>query len=179
MSKTNVYVLKLESGRYYVGKTDDVKKRFEEHQNGRGSAWTNRYAPLSLVETRKNVSSFEEDKVTKEYMAKYGIDKVRGGAYVSMELDESQRSALETEIRSATDKCTNCGHHGHFVKDCRMNKFPSRKSVTCYRCGTPGHYANTCNVNRGYVTYEYDNDSDEEDCDEDEYEDDSDGYDSD
>ena len=165
MSKTNVYVLQLERGRYYIGKTDDVMKRYEEHLNGRGSAWTNRYAPVSLVETRRNVSSFEEDKVTKEYMSKYGIDNVRGGAYVSLELDASQRSSLQAEIRSATDKCTNCGHSGHFVKDCmKTNKVVqhsvSHRSVTCYRCGTPGHYANTCYVRRGY---DYEEDSDDDD----------------
>ena len=77
---TNIYVLKLEGNRYYVGKAQDPMRRYQEHMNGEGSAWTRRYPAVSLEETRTGVSPFEEDKVTKEYMAKYGIDKVRGGS---------------------------------------------------------------------------------------------------
>ncbi len=118
MSTTNIYVLKLEGGRYYVGKTNNLMKRYEEHLSGRGSAWTKLYKPIKLEETKENVSPFEEDKVTKEYMSKYGIDKVRGGSYVETELSDFQKGALNTEIWGAKDCCTNCGRKGHFVKDC-------------------------------------------------------------
>jgi hypothetical protein len=37
----------------------------------------------------KNCSSFDEDKYVKEYIAKYGIDKVRGGSYVTNDLTPS------------------------------------------------------------------------------------------
>jgi predicted GIY-YIG superfamily endonuclease len=30
----SIYILRLESGKYYVGKTDDVPKRYQEHLNG-------------------------------------------------------------------------------------------------------------------------------------------------
>ena len=118
MSKTNIYVLKLEGGRYYVGKTDNLKKRLEQHAQGNGSAWTKKYTPVSIVKTMKDVSPFEEDKVTKEYMAKYGVDNVRGGAYVSVVLDDDQHRSLERELFAVQDKCVNCGRDGHFVKDC-------------------------------------------------------------
>jgi predicted GIY-YIG superfamily endonuclease len=115
---TNVYVLRLEGGRFYVGKSDDVNKRCKEHLSGKGSAWTKKYSPISLIETRTNVSPFEEDKAVKEYMNTYGIQNVRGGSYVSMDLTESQKEALTKELRGATDACTRCGREGHFVKDC-------------------------------------------------------------
>lgn len=118
MSKTNVYVLRLEGGRYYVGKSDNVMNRYQQHLNGSGSAWTRKYKPVALVKTFENVSSFEEDKVTKEYMSKYGIDKVRGGSYVEVELSEFHIDALKMELWSAKDLCTQCGRPGHFVKDC-------------------------------------------------------------
>ena len=118
MSTTNIYVLKLEGGKYYVGKTNNLIKRYEEHLSGRGSAWTRAYKPIKLEKTIENVSPFEEDKVTKEYMSKYGIDKVRGGSYVETELSDFQKDALNTEIWAAKDCCTNCGRKGHFVKDC-------------------------------------------------------------
>ena len=115
---TNIYVLRLEGGRYYVGKTDNVPQRFQQHLHGQGSAWTKKYKTVSLEKTIKHASVFDEDKVTKEYMAKYGVDKVRGGSYVQMELSEEQKTMLERELRGAKDLCTRCGRSGHFVKDC-------------------------------------------------------------
>jgi cellular nucleic acid-binding protein len=115
---TNIYVLRLEGGKYYVGKTNDVMKRYQEHLNGKGSAWTKKYKPVSVVKTIKNVSPFEEDKITKEYMGKYGIENVRGGSYVSVNLDEIQEYTVKREIWAATDACTNCGRKGHFEKTC-------------------------------------------------------------
>lgn len=121
MSNTNIYVLRLEGGRYYIGKSDDVEKRYQQHLNGNGSAWTRKYKPNLLEKVIKNVSPFEEDKITKEYMSKYGINKVRGGSYVEIELSEFHISALKMEIWAAKDLCTRCGRSGHFVKDCFAN----------------------------------------------------------
>jgi predicted GIY-YIG superfamily endonuclease len=118
MATTNIYVLRLEGGRYYVGKSEDISKRYKQHLGGSGSAWTRKYKPLSLVKTIENVSSFEEDKVTKEYMSKYGIDKVRGGSYVEIDLSDFQTESIKTEIWGAKDLCTQCGRSGHFVKNC-------------------------------------------------------------
>ena len=131
---TNVYVLKLQGGNYYVGKSNDVIGRYQEHLQGNGSAWTRKYTPLSLVESRDNVSPFEEDKVTKEYMAKYGIDKVRGGSYVSEILGDEQREAVQKEIWAATDCCTQCGRKGHFVKDCNAKTDVNGTSLYVYAC---------------------------------------------
>ena len=119
---TNIYVLKLEGGRYYVGKTDNVMKRYEQHVGGCGSAWTKKYRPISIEKTIKNASPFDEDKVTKEYMAKYGIDRVRGGSYCEIELSEFHKKVLKMEIWSAKDLCTGCGRSGHWVKDCYASK---------------------------------------------------------
>jgi predicted GIY-YIG superfamily endonuclease len=58
---TNVYVLRCEDGKRYVGKAADVQKRFQEHKNGNGSAWTNKYKPVIIEKIYKNVSPFEED----------------------------------------------------------------------------------------------------------------------
>jgi predicted GIY-YIG superfamily endonuclease len=119
MSNTNVYVLRLEGGRYYIGKSDNVMNRYHQHLNGSGSAWTRKHKPVSLEKIVENVSPFEEDKITKEYMSNYGIDKVRGGSYVEVELSKFHTDALKMEIWMAKDLCTKCGGSGHFVKDCR------------------------------------------------------------
>ena len=48
MSTTNIYILRLQGGRYYVGKSDNVLDRYQQHYNGNGSAWTNKYKPLII-----------------------------------------------------------------------------------------------------------------------------------
>jgi predicted GIY-YIG superfamily endonuclease len=131
---TNIYVLKLQGGNYYVGKSSDVIGRYQEHMNGNGSAWTKKYRPLSLLESRDNVSSFMEDMVVKEYMAKYGIEKVRGGSYVTEKLSDFHLDALKMEIWTANDCCTNCGRKGHFVKDCHAKTDVSGNSLYVYSC---------------------------------------------
>ena len=117
---TSIYVLGLIDGRYYVGRSDNVQQRYQQHLNGDGSAWTKKYRPVSLVETIKG-GIFDEDKVTKQYMAKYGIDNVRGGSYVQIQLSEVQKEALKLELWGAQDRCSQCGRTGHFVKDCYAN----------------------------------------------------------
>ena len=155
MVTTNIYVLELRGGRYYIGKSDDPKARLTQHLSGTGSAWTRKYKPIKIVKTIKNASPFAEDQVTKEYMSKYGIEKVRGGSYANIELDDFQVQMLETEIRGATDKCIRCGRSGHFIDNCYARTDVNGNSLDeessseeeedkCYRCGRFGHYANNC-----------------------------------
>lgn len=119
---TNVYVLRCENGKRYVGKATDVIKRFQEHKSGNGSAWTNKYKPVIIEQIYKNVSPFEEDKITKETMVKYGINNVRGGTYCSIKLSSAEKETLEKEIRGAQDCCFKCGDKTHFAKDCKNDK---------------------------------------------------------
>jgi predicted GIY-YIG superfamily endonuclease len=93
-----IYVLRLAGGRYYIGKTDNVAKQFQEHLRGAGSSWTRKYPPISIEKTFEGVGAVDEDKITKEYMSKYGIENVRGGSYGTDVLIRSQKVALEMEI---------------------------------------------------------------------------------
>jgi len=126
---TNIYILRLEGGKWYVGKSEHVQQRYQQHRNGGGSAWTRKYKPISLERMIKHASPFDEDKLTKEYMSKYGIDNVRGGSYVEIELSEFQKEALNIEIWAANDLCTQCGRAGHFVKDCYAKTEVSGKKI--------------------------------------------------
>jgi predicted GIY-YIG superfamily endonuclease len=118
MSKTNIYVLQLEGSKYYVGKSDNIMNRYQQHLHGNGAAWTRKYKPISLEKIYENVSPFQEDSITKEYMSKYGIDNVRGGSYVEVELSDFHIEALKMEIWGAKGLCTQCGRTGHFVANC-------------------------------------------------------------
>lgn len=173
----NIYILKLSQGKYYIGKTDNPEKRYEEHKSGVGSSWTKKYRPICLEKIYRDASPFDEDKYTKEYMAKYGIDNVRGGSYVSIVLDDTIKDSLKKEIWAAQDKCTQCGRNGHFAKDCQAKtdvdgnefvyiwecskcdrEFESEracifheiscgKQIVCFKCGKAGHYASSCYSN--------------------------------
>ena len=135
MATTNIYILRLEGGRYYIGKTDNLEKRKQEHLNGTASAWTKKYKTISVEKIIKNASPFDEDKYTKEYMYKYGIDKVRGGSYTQITLDTTQIQAIEREIIGAKDGCQYCGEKGHFIRYC-----PNKTSVKSESTGRKIEY---------------------------------------
>lgn len=116
-----VYALELEGGKYYIGKTNNPQLRLESHANGKGSEWTNIYKPLKVIEMRSNCDDYDEDKITRQYMDKYGIDNVRGGSFVSVTLEKSTRDTLQTMKRSTNNQCFTCGKDGHFAKDCHKN----------------------------------------------------------
>jgi predicted GIY-YIG superfamily endonuclease len=117
-SRTNVYSLLCDDDTYYIGKASNVEKRFRKHKSGNGSLWTRTHTPLKIVEIRENVSPFEEDKMVKEYMFKYGIDKVRGGSYIQLELNSCQLYTLKRELWMASDHCFQCGDK-HYCRDCK------------------------------------------------------------
>ena len=104
MSTTNIYILKLKNNKYYIGKTNDVNKRFQQHVSGTGSSWTSTHEPIKILKVIENASQFDEDKYVKEYMNKYGIDNVRGGAYVSNELDEVKVQTKSEKIIDSDDE---------------------------------------------------------------------------
>jgi len=115
---SSIYILKLQHGKYYVGKTADVARRIQEHKDGTGSAWTRTHKFVSVIKTTPETSAFDEEKFTKEYMMTYGIDNVRGGPYVREVLDDAQRTSLEQSIWSMKGCCMKCGRSSHFVANC-------------------------------------------------------------
>lgn len=44
-----MYILKCVDDSYYVGSTKDIKRRFDEHQEGKGARHTMRRLPVKLV----------------------------------------------------------------------------------------------------------------------------------
>lgn len=167
----SIYILKLVGGKYYVGKSVNPLKRYEEHLAGTASAWTAKYEPVSLERVIENANVFDEDRYVKEYMAKYGIQNVRGGSYVTEQIEPTLQAVLQKEIWAATDCCTSCGGKGHFAARCPLPRSQYKpqprplprpqQQVTCFRCGRKGHYATTCYVSsRGGAGGWSDSDSD-------------------
>ena len=125
----HIYILRLSTGKYYIGKTKNVDKRWEEHISGNGSGWTKKYKPLSLIKSVVSTSHFDEDRYVKEYMEKYGIENVRGGTYSNMVLDANCIAVLEKEIRHSNNLCVRCGRDTHFVKDCYATTNSDGKAI--------------------------------------------------
>jgi hypothetical protein len=113
-----VYVLRCKQDKFYVGKSKDALDRVTNHFFHHGSAWTKKYPPIDVVETFENVTGFDEDKVTKMYMHRYGINHVRGGAYANMRLWDYQLQALKDELYAIDDCCFTCKKPGHFAAEC-------------------------------------------------------------
>ena len=113
-----LYVLQLESGKYYCGKTTRPSERYKEHIAGTGAAWTKKFKPTRMIEVRTLKDAHDETNTTKDLMKKYGVDNVRGGAYTTVSLDDATKAVLEREFRSGNDKCFKCGLSGHFANRC-------------------------------------------------------------
>lgn len=102
MSPYYLYILALENNNYYVGITQDVNKRYEEHTSGRGAHFTRMYHPIGLICCRelpygnKKQAEVEETKVTLLMMALFGIEHVRGGDYYQANIYDVKRAMGET-----------------------------------------------------------------------------------
>lgn len=127
-----IYVIKLEKNKFYVGKTNNPEFRIKTHVNSNGSDWTRKYKPLRLIELKPDCDDFDEDKTTIQYMAKYGIDNVRGGSFVSLNLKQSVIDTINKMILGSNNNCFVCGKYGHFAKDC---EFKEEESYSCSFCG--------------------------------------------
>jgi hypothetical protein len=157
-----IYVLHLEQGKYYVGRSKLEEGRIIEHFTGEKSCqWTRKYKPIEVCEKFRGDPLYE-DFVTKIYMAKYGIDNVRGGAYSNIKLEEYQILSLQRELYNALNLCFLCGASDHYMKYCtnkvkrqrvdsqkiekqKMEKpSKSRYLGKCYKCGDNTHYVKDC-----------------------------------
>lgn len=165
---TTIYVMALTQGKYYVGRSDAPDDRILSHFAQNGSVWTKMYPPERVVLKLEDADVFDEDKMTKKYMHKYGVDNVRGASYCQLVLSAEQLGAIKRELANVDDRCFKCGKEGHFVNACTTTveteddvasivtimkrvTLSSPSTTTprrCYGCGSEGHFVANCSLKR-------------------------------
>jgi predicted GIY-YIG superfamily endonuclease len=122
-----IYILQLEDGKYYIGKTINPKIRLEQHFYDYGSSWTKKYNPKKVLDIIPDCDNFDEDKYTIKYMKKYGIDNVRGGSFCELVLSKETLETINKMIIGSTNKCYNCGETGHYANNCYSKTNKNKK----------------------------------------------------
>ena len=95
-----IYVLRLRNDKWYVGRSANVERRFEQHMNGDGAKWTFLHKPINIHETRDIITEDDEDMITREYMKQFGIYNVRGGKYCAVEFKSWNIQQVKNDIEA-------------------------------------------------------------------------------
>jgi hypothetical protein len=93
----SVYVLLLAADKWYVGETNDVEQRLEQHRSDRGAKWTKKYYPLDVYKVQEVVYTerlFIEFVETIRMMYEKGIDNVRGAAFCQLDYTPVEKIAI-------------------------------------------------------------------------------------
>ncbi|HLC75905.1 MAG TPA: GIY-YIG nuclease family protein [Candidatus Peribacterales bacterium] len=69
-----LYMIECSNGTYYTGTTNDIERRWQEHQQGSGSNYTHKYHPKQLVLVKEyqsiDLARAAEQKIKKWSQAK-------------------------------------------------------------------------------------------------------------
>lgn len=137
-----IYILQLEKEKFYIGFTERKDgERINEHFKGNGSEWTKKYKPLQLLELRECKNIDEEDKTTLELMKKYGWWNVRGGRWVTIEMDGPPKELWKAPSVGIFDSILN--KLGNLISSLEPGETPTT-STGCFRCGRQNHWAKDC-----------------------------------
>ena len=102
-----IYVLELRNGKYYLGKTRDLNTCLRQHFgydelcrfDQCGNAWLERWRPIRIYKLYRHSRDADLDRLTLDYMMKYGVENVRGGMYSNSLLSLSDREKIRQGIK--------------------------------------------------------------------------------
>lgn len=133
----HIYILKLDEGCYYVGKTSNVDARLDQHAKGTGSAWTQKHKVELLLDSFEEVHPIDELKTTLDLMAKHGIDKVRGDIYSQLVLSLDQHLSILRHLRSMANTCLACAFYTRLCGSPVLSLWPCRAHCQRVLCQKP------------------------------------------
>jgi hypothetical protein len=121
--REGVYVVMgIPSGIFYVGKSNDIDCRINDHKNGNGALCI--AGDTSIVQvppiTSGSISDLEswERNETLTRMKTHGIVRVRGWMFTSSVLPPKDVEYAFRQICEKFDLCRKCGHESHFAEQC-------------------------------------------------------------
>ena len=130
-----IYVLKLKSNKYYIGKSFNKKTLYKRitchYEKQKNSAvWTKKYNPIQIIDIIEfnEKDKFIEDNIVLEYMSKYGINNVRGGSFCKINLTEQEKKFIQKLIQTEEDRCFTCNLKDHMSNNCPNNKKNKKKN---------------------------------------------------
>jgi hypothetical protein len=139
-----IYTLKLTQGKYYVGKTTNSLFITNSNLIPIDAEWIMKYSPYELLDFIPNCDEYDEDKYTIKYMDMYGINNVRGGSFISIELNSSTIQHLNLMSKKTIKE----KDKDKYVLACESKPSASNKEDIevkyCTLCEKDGHYATNC-----------------------------------
>lgn len=86
-----VYVLECDNGSYYIGQTENLEKRWQEHISGRGAKWTKFHKPIRIIHYEELNS--REESIKRESDLKTGF----GRKWIKREIEAGRNMPYEVE----------------------------------------------------------------------------------
>jgi len=123
LSRSGVYVLEFPDGKRYVGKSQHIDRRIEQHMNKKvlATKWCQGVPKEIPLLSKHALHQDHESWERNEFLAQaeaVGAENVRGWKYTTQHLSEDEIDAIVSELCEKYDKCRVCGKLGHFASQC-------------------------------------------------------------
>jgi len=113
-TRAGVYVVEYNNGNIYVGKSNDIDARIQEHKRKHGKL---REINGLATAIPQDLEAWERSEFLAQ-VAEHSIDYVRGWRFTKTNLSKQDLDEVEAELREKYDLCRLCGAQGHFANEC-------------------------------------------------------------